>query len=442
MKKNIRNVKINKREGSVIYLKSFLKESHIHIGQWLVIKATNLIDNKEITFPVNIRSNYKINIRKAVRYKLGLTFDRKVPIKFEIVNTLKNINLENKDINGLSQKVIEILPSTIRINNTKIKLNCFAWKDNKVIFSYQNSKSSNYIIMNKIFTFDPFIVGIWRADGGKHSLTRSALQFTNSNSGIIQRWMVFLCSLGFSKEDPRISYYIQYISPKKDLNREHSLLRFWSEKLDIPKDYFGFIYKEGPGNNSKNFGSLQIKFNNSTLSFIIQYLFLKFEKSLLLHKWDKFAAVDYIKGTLCDCNCQLRKNRLHGITFSTSSKEEGTFIQSILWKYFRIFSRGQQDPRNKCYYIRITHYDNYLKFAQFGIFMSLSWMGDNSNYHNFVKGFSVHKGSLDMLKKKDKRKRKLVSSVYSKYLQSMLKGNGAVPRLARQSSRPELQVEV
>lgn len=425
---NVRNIKIEKREGSIAYIKTLLKKSQIKISDWVILKAKNLINNKEVVFPANVRSNYKINIRKSIRSKIGLNFDRKTPVKFEIIKKLKKISLKNKGISGISNNLVKILPNSVEIKNKIVKLNCFEWRNNKIILSYQNSKSSNCIIMDKKFTFDTFIVGLWRAEGGKHSLTRSALQFTNSNPEIVQKWLSFICSLGFLNSDPRLSYYIQYVSLKRDPERERTLLRYWSNKLDLPETKFGFIYKQGPGYKSKFYGTLQIKFNNSTLSFIIQYLFLKFENSLLFKNWNRDVAVNYIKGTLCDCGCRLKNKRLHGITFSTSSKEEGMLIKNILYKYFKIFSRLRQDPRNKCCYIGITHYDNYLKFVKYRLFTGIPWKGNNLNYNKFVKGFLLHRGSSEILKKEDEEDKKLIYLVRSMYLQSMLKDSAAVPR--------------
>lgn len=439
---SIRKIKIEKREGSLAHIKTLLKKSQIKIGDWVILKAKNLISDREVIFPANVRSNHKISIRKRIRLKLGLRFDVKTPIEFEIIKKLERIDLKNGEVQSISNNLVKILPNSLKIKDEIIKLNCFRWKNDKLLFSYQNSKSSNYIILDKSFTFDPFIAGLWRAEGGKYSLLTSALQFTNSNTEIIKKWMSFLRSLGLSSNDSKFSYYIQYISPKKDLEREETLTRFWSEKINVPKSQFGFIYKQGPGHKSKFYGSLQIKFNNSTLSFIIQYLFLKFEKLILLKSWDKDIVINYIKGTLCDCDCRLRDNKLHGITFSTSSKEEGMLIRNILYKYFGIFSRGHQDPRNKCYYVRITHYDNYLKFAKYGFYKSISWRGNNRNFNKFVEGFLNHRGSLDILKKEDKENKDLIYSVRSMYLQSMLKGNAAVHHSENQSLHLRLPIEV
>ena len=152
---------------------------------------------------------------------------------------------------------------------------------------------------------------------------------------------------------------------------------------------------------------------------------MKFENSLLLENWDCRAAVGYIKGVLCDCDCSLRNNKLHKITFSTSSKEEGVLIKNILYKYFGIFSREHQDPRNKCYYIRITHYDNYLRFAKYGLFDSISWKGNNSNYNKFVDGFLLHPGSFKIMNQGDEKSKEIVYFVRSMYPQSRLKDNVA-----------------
>ena len=326
-----------------------------------------------------MRSNYRINIRKSIRSKLDLNFDFKLPVEFEVIKKLKKINLENKKILRAHNNLIEVLPSSIQINNQIIKLNCFEWQNSRLLFSYKNSKSSNCITLSKTFYFDPIIVGLWRAEGGKYSLTRSSLQFINSNPVVIKKWLSFVNSLGIPNDDSRLFYYIQYISVRRDIKRENSLIEFWSKNFNLPEDKLRFIYKQGPGHKSKFYGSLMIKVDNSTLSLIIQYLFLKFENSLLSAQWKEQIAINYLKGTLGDCDCELRSNRLHQIKFSTSSKEEGKLIKNILYKYTGIVSRGQQDPRNKCYYIRVTHYDNYLKFAKSGIFNGIPWRGNNSN---------------------------------------------------------------
>lgn len=386
----IRNIKIDKREGSLLYIKTLLKKSQIKIGDWIILKAKNLVNNKEFIFPANVRSNYKINIRKSIRSKLGLRFDIKTPVESEVIKKLERISLENKEIKSVSNNLIKILPNSVKINDEIIKLNCFKWQDDKIIFSYQNSKSSNYIIMDKNFLFDSFIVGLWRAEGGKHSLTRSALQFTNSNPKVVQKWLSFIHSMRFSNNNPMLSYYIQYISPQKNPKREEMLLKFWSEKLKIPQNQFKFIYKKGPGHKAKFYGSIQIKFNNSTLSFIIQYLFMKFENSILLGNWNKDIVINYIKGTLCDCDCTLRKGRLHEIRFSTSCVEEAKLYKNILLTYFNITSRIYPDTRFKCFYVKITRWENLLHFLKYDLFNSISWKGKNKNYNKFCTGILNH----------------------------------------------------
>ncbi len=388
--RNIRNIKIEKREGSVLYIKTILKKSQIKIGDWIILKIRNLIDNKEVIFPANVRSNYKINIRKSIRSKLGLRFDIKTPVESEVIKKLERISLENKEIKSVSNNLIKILPNSVKINDEIIKLNCFKWQNNKIIFSYQNSKSSNYIIMDKNFLFDSFIVGLWRTEGGKHSLTRSALQFTNSNPKVVQKWLSFIHSMGFSNNNPRLSYYIQYISSKRDPKREKALIKFWSEKLGISKNQFKFIYKQGPGHKAKFYGSVQIKFNNSTLSFIIQYLFMKFENSILLGNWNEDVVIDYIKGTLCDCDCLLKNNSLSQIRFSTSCKEEAELYHKILLKYFNINSKIFPDKRNKCFYVYVGRWDNFSNFLIYNLFDSVSWKGNNKNYNKFCTGILNH----------------------------------------------------
>ncbi len=387
MKSIIRNIKIEKREGCVAHIIPLLKKAQIKMGDWLILKAKNITDNKELIFPTNVRSIYRINIRKNIRTKLGLVFDKKILVQFEVIKKLDKIKLNNGPINFLCINLTEVLPNYVKIKTNKVYLLCFKW-DNQLIFSYKNSKSSNYIILNNNLVLDPFIVGLWRAEGGKYSLTRSGLQFTNSNLEIVKKWIDYICSLGFSRDDSRISYYIQYISPRRDLKRERNLINYWSDRLDLPKNSFGFIYKTGPGYKAKKHGTIQIKFNNSTLSFIIQYLFMKFEKSLLLEKWDKNIVKDYIKGVMCDCS--LRGKSLAEIRFSTSCKNEAELYKKLLFKYFSITSRIFPDKRNKCFYLRLSRWENLLIFLRHSLFDTDSWKGTNNNYNKFKTGIINH----------------------------------------------------
>jgi len=245
------HVKIEEQEGSVVHMKALLKTSDITVGDLVLIKARNLLSNTAITFPANVRSSHRINIRKSIRSRLGLTSDIKTPVRFEIVKKLDRIRLQNRALTKLSNNLVQVLPNNIKVKNRVTHLNCYNWMKNKVILSYQTSKNSNPIIMNKKFVIDPFIVGLWRAEGGKYRLVGSALQFTNSNPKVVCKWMSFINSLGFSSNDSRIRYYIQYIAPRRDVGREKVLLEHWTNLLKLPSNKFGWIYKKGPGYKSK-----------------------------------------------------------------------------------------------------------------------------------------------------------------------------------------------
>ncbi len=392
----IRNIKIEEREGSVAHLKGLLRQKLVNEGEWIVLKAVNLDNKKEVVFPANVRDNFRVNIRKSTRSRLGLHFNKKVPVKFEIIMKLDRIKLRNERICFLSNSLIKVLPNHVKVDGEVIALNCYEWQKDYVILSYKNSKSSNYIVMKKKFCFNPFIVGLWRAEGGKYSMT-SELQITNSNPAIIERWLSFINYLGFSKRDPRLFYYIQYIAPQRDGEKEKLLRRYWSERLNLPENAFGWIYKVGMGNESKQFGTLQVKFNNSTLSFVIQYLFLKFENSFLLKTKNKCIVADYIKGTLCDADCVIRNGSTKNVRFAASCEEEAKFYRKVLFKHFNIYSRISPDPRNKCFYVKIGSWVNLLGFFSYNLFNSISWKGNNSNCERFRNGMSNHLYSRIML---------------------------------------------
>ena len=74
-------------------------------------------------------------------HKLELKMTKRIPVKFKFVKKLNKLQLKNETISNLVINLIEILPTFVYSRGKSIKLNCYQMTQNKLLFSYQNSKN-------------------------------------------------------------------------------------------------------------------------------------------------------------------------------------------------------------------------------------------------------------------------------------------------------------
>ena len=368
----LRNITLRNKEGAVAHLKKLLEPIKIKEGDWILIRVVNKSNNNEVIFPFKVRSEYRINIWNILWDKLGIEgYGSRTQFDFEYIRTLPEILCRGENL-ALDKnfELAQALPPKISKENNAVFLITRELDENRIVVSFSSKRPPTPVILNKIICLDSVVAGSWRAEGAKYEFTRQGFQFTNGDALAVKRVLDFCLTLGLSLEDSRWSFDIEYVFPKKDVEKEKTLKEYWSDKLGVPKDYFKTYWKFG--DDGFKYGCLILKFNSSTFNLIIRYLFEAFEKSLCETRNPELAS-KYMAGTLGDANVVLRNNKsLQLITWSVSSENEARLYEKILKNNFDITTNCKSDKRGY-WRVDMWGWDNMYKFISNKLYEHSSW---------------------------------------------------------------------